>query len=215
MTSRRSWSLVGVLADHLGRPGDLLGRGVGPELERPGVHAQQRQPVAEDVVHLPGDLLAGPLLGLLGPELGLGLGPDRPVPQRQDELAPVVDEQAPADGRTLDRDPEREQQHRRGPRLRPDEDVGSAASTLSPKKAAVVLGSRWIATVSRASTIAPATTSEKIEKVISTSATPTGQRRRSHSPRQPSAPATRSAVNSQSISGCGVASSRPPMIRSP
>jgi hypothetical protein len=95
---------VGVLPDHLGRAGDLLGGGVGAELERAGVDAQQRQPVAEDVVHLPGDLVAGPLLGLLGPELGLGLGPDRPVAQRRDQLAPGVDEQAPADRGPLDGD---------------------------------------------------------------------------------------------------------------
>jgi hypothetical protein len=59
--------LVGVLPDHLGGAGDLLGGGVGAELERAGVDAQQRQSVAEDVVHLPGDLVAGALLGLLGP----------------------------------------------------------------------------------------------------------------------------------------------------
>jgi hypothetical protein len=81
--------LVGVLADHLGGAGDLLGGGVGAELERAGVDAQQRQAVAEDVVHLPGDLVAGALLGLLGPQLGLGLGPVGPVAQGQHQLAPA------------------------------------------------------------------------------------------------------------------------------
>ena len=81
--------LVGALADHLGGAGDLLGGGVGAELERAGVDAQQRQAVAEDVVHLPGDLVAGALLGLLGPQLGLGLGPVGPVAQGQHQLAPA------------------------------------------------------------------------------------------------------------------------------
>ena len=100
---------MGVLPDHLGGAGDLLGRGVGAELQGAGVDAQQRQPVAEDVVHLAGDLVTGPLLGLLGPQMGLGLGPHRAVAQRQHELAPVVDEQAPADRGALDHDAEQEQ----------------------------------------------------------------------------------------------------------
>ena len=67
MTSRRScsawWALSRIT---FGRAGDLPGGGVGTVLQRAGVHAQQRQPVAEHVMHLPGDLLAGVVLGLLG-----------------------------------------------------------------------------------------------------------------------------------------------------
>jgi hypothetical protein len=70
-----------------GRLGQLPDGGVRAELERAGVDAQQRQAVAEDVVHLPGDLVAGALLGLLGPQLGLGLGPVGPVAQGQHQLA--------------------------------------------------------------------------------------------------------------------------------
>jgi ABC-2 type transport system permease protein len=80
MTSRRSWSawwafsLITLAARATSSAG-----GAGAELERAGVDAQQRKAVAEDVVHLPGDLVAGALLGLLGPQLGLGLGPVGPV----------------------------------------------------------------------------------------------------------------------------------------
>jgi hypothetical protein len=115
--------LVGVLADHLGGAGDLGRVGVGAELQRAGVHAQQRQPVAEDVVHLPGDLVAGPLLGLLGPQVGLGLGAGRPVAQRLHEPAPVVDEQAPADRGPLDGHAEQEQQQAGHPGLGAEQDV--------------------------------------------------------------------------------------------
>jgi hypothetical protein len=124
---------VGVLADHLGRPGDLLGRGVGPELQRSGVDAQQRQPVAKDVVHLPGDLVAGPLLGLLGPELGLGLGPLGPVAQRQHQLAPVADEQAPADGGALDDQADQEHEPGREPGLWPDRRVDERCQHAQPE----------------------------------------------------------------------------------
>jgi hypothetical protein len=133
--------LVGVLADHLGGPGDLPGGGVGAELERARVDAQQRQPVAEDIVHLPGDLVAGALLGLLGPQLGLGLGPLGPVPQRQHQLAPVVDEQAPADGGGLDDHPDQEQDHRVDPRFGPDDHIdqrGQHAQPEHPRR-----GPRW------------------------------------------------------------------------
>jgi hypothetical protein len=119
--------LVGVLPDDLGGAGDLLGGRVGAELERAGMHAQQRQAVAEDVVHLPGDLVAGALLGLLGPQLGLGLGPDRPVAQRLHELAPEVDEQAPADGGALDGRADQEQQQGGGPGLRPEGHIDEPA----------------------------------------------------------------------------------------
>ena len=114
---------MGALPDHLGGAGDLLGRGVGPELQGAGVDAQQRQPVAEHVVHLAGDLVAGPLLGLLGPQVGLGLGPGRAVAQRQHELAAEVDEQAPADGGALDGQADQEQQPGGDPGLWPGHHV--------------------------------------------------------------------------------------------
>ena len=114
---------MGVLPDHLGGAGDLLGGGVGAELERAGVDAQQRQAVAEDVVHLPGDLVAGALLGLLGPQLGLGLGPVGPVAQGQHQLAAEADEQAPADGGALDDQADHEQEPGRDPGLRPEHHV--------------------------------------------------------------------------------------------
>ena len=62
--------------------------------------------------------------------------------------------------------------------------------------------------------MAPDTTSEKVENATSTRASPTGQRRRSHSPAQPSAPATTSAVNSQP-GGSVDDSRRPPITSSP
>ena len=80
--------------------------------------------------------------------------------------------------------------------------------------AIVVRGGRWMATVSVATTTAPATTSEKVENASSTRASPTGQRRRSHSPAQPSPPAITSAVNSQ-VAGMVDESRRPPITSSP
>src|SRR4029453_8577956 len=56
---------------------------------------------------------------------------------------------------------------------------------LSANTAAVVRGGRWIATVSRLSSIAPETVSEKVNSTISTRASPTGQRRRTHTPGPP------------------------------
>ena len=71
---------VGAGPDHAGRPGDLAGGRVGAELQRPGVHAQQRDPVRQHVVHLPGDPGALELPGLLDPQLLLRLGALARVP---------------------------------------------------------------------------------------------------------------------------------------
>ena len=59
--------------DHAGGIGDLIGRGVGVELERAGVHAEEREPVREHVMHLARD--PRPFAGtrLLDPLLLLGL----------------------------------------------------------------------------------------------------------------------------------------------
>ena len=78
----------------------------------------------------------------------------------------------------------------------------------------MVRGGRCTATVNSATTMAPPATSEKVERAISTRASPTGQRRRSHSPAQLSAPAITSAVSSQVGTGADV-SSCPPMTSSP
>ena len=64
--------LVGAGADHGGGARDLLGRRVGPELERAGVQAQQRDPVGEHVVHLARDARALGVAGLLDEQLLLG-----------------------------------------------------------------------------------------------------------------------------------------------
>ena len=56
ITSRRSCSAcVRAGPDHPGRPRDLRRRRVRAELQRPGVQAEQRDPVGQHVVHLPGD----------------------------------------------------------------------------------------------------------------------------------------------------------------
>ena len=84
-------------ADHAGRAGDLLRRRVGPELERAGVQAEQRDPVREHVVHLARDPRPLVLARLLDPQLLLGLGALGAVAQREHELAPRADEHAPRD----------------------------------------------------------------------------------------------------------------------
>ena len=60
-------------ADDARRLGDLLGGGVGVELERAGVQAQQRDAVGQDVVHLARDPQALGLAGLLDAQALLGL----------------------------------------------------------------------------------------------------------------------------------------------
>ncbi len=93
-------------ADDPRRAGHLRGRCVGAELQSARVHAQQRQPVGEDIVHLPGHRLPRQPLRLLGAQRGLALGPPGPFPQREDELPARSDEHPPAD--------HREQHHRTG-----------------------------------------------------------------------------------------------------
>ena len=92
-------------ADHAGGFGDLFGRGVGAELERAGVHAQQREPVGEDVVHLPRDPPALGLPGLLDAKPLLGFEPLGPLAQRADELAPRAGEEPPAERTAISRQP--------------------------------------------------------------------------------------------------------------
>jgi hypothetical protein len=58
--------------------------------------------VAEHVVHLAGDLLPGPQLGLLGEQPRFDLGPLRPIAQGLDQAAARLDDQAPRDGTALD-----------------------------------------------------------------------------------------------------------------
>ena len=81
-------------ADHRGGPGDLFRRRVGAELERAGVQAQQRDPMREDVVHLPRDPRALRVPDLLDAQLLLGLGVARALPAR---LAAPLAEHAPGD----------------------------------------------------------------------------------------------------------------------
>ena len=77
--------------------GDLLGRRVGMELERPGVQAQQRDAVGQDVVHLAGDAQPLGLARLLDAQALLGLQAVGALAQREDELALDADEEPPAD----------------------------------------------------------------------------------------------------------------------
>jgi hypothetical protein len=55
--------------------------------------------------------------------------------------------------------------------------------------------------VNSATTIAPATSSEKVDRATRVTANPTGQRRRHHSATQPSAPTTWSTSNSHAGTG--------------
>jgi hypothetical protein len=115
--------LVGARAHHAGRARDLLRRRVGAELEGARVHAQQRDPVGEHVVHLARD--AGALVGLrlLHAHLLLGLGALGALPQRQHELAPRAHEHAPRDDRRGDDHDEHHRDPHRVVVLGVDEDV--------------------------------------------------------------------------------------------
>ncbi len=96
---------MGAAPDHPGRPGHLLGGGVGAELQRPGVQAEQRDPVGQHVVHLPGDPGAFQLPGLGHPQLLLGLGPFGPLAQRQHQLPAGPHEHAPGQHQQGDHHP--------------------------------------------------------------------------------------------------------------
>lgn len=117
MISRRSWSASWALSRMTcGGPADLGGGGVRPEFERPGVHAEQGQPVGQYVVHLAGDGLPGQALGLFGAQLRLGLGAAGPFAEREDELAPGAYDHAPAEHQQDQQDPDddRGEKARRG-----------------------------------------------------------------------------------------------------
>ena len=108
MTSRSSSSAACALARMTRRGlGDLLGGGVGMELERAGVQAQQRDAVGQDVVHLARDAQALGLAGLLDAQALLGLQRARALAQREHELALDADEQPPADHDAGDQHAER------------------------------------------------------------------------------------------------------------
>ena len=83
--------LVGVLLDHVRRPGGLLGCQVRPEGERAGVHRHQRDPVRQHVVHLAGDPRALVRASLRDPQRLLALRPFRTVAQRRQQLSPGAD----------------------------------------------------------------------------------------------------------------------------
>jgi hypothetical protein len=65
--------LVCAGADHGGGARDLFGRCLRAELERTGMQAQQRDPVGEDVVHLPRNTCALAVADLFDAQLLLGL----------------------------------------------------------------------------------------------------------------------------------------------
>ena len=75
-----------VLPDGLGDPAGLLGAEVIPVGQRPGVHANQRDPVGQHIVHLPGDALAFGGLSLGDPQLLLPFGLLHLSPHRSDQL---------------------------------------------------------------------------------------------------------------------------------
>ncbi len=115
MTSRRScrarWAFSG--------PRGLLRRRVAVERQRPRVHAEQRQPVPEHVVHLPGQRLPRLVRGVLGPQRRGGLGHRGPFAQRLDQQPAAAHEQPPAEHRRVSRHQRPDQQPQRGLRRGP------------------------------------------------------------------------------------------------
>jgi hypothetical protein len=87
---------------------DLIRRSIGPKLERSGVHAEQREAMREDVVHLARNAPALGLAGLLDTELLLGFETLGPFAQGIDQLPPGTREQPPADRDRQDQEPEGE-----------------------------------------------------------------------------------------------------------
>jgi hypothetical protein len=89
LVSSRSTVILAQVVQGVGRrgPDDRGGAGyvgggrVRPELQCPGVHAEQRQPVGQHIVHLPGDAPPLGLARLFGTALLIGLQPVGPLPQ--------------------------------------------------------------------------------------------------------------------------------------
>ncbi|MCO5556220.1 hypothetical protein L7F22_009766 [Adiantum nelumboides] len=105
---------VGGVAQHPRGLADGAGGQVPAQRQRPGVHRQQRQPVSEPVVHLPGD--PAPLVGagLLLAHHALGLGAGEPLTQVVDHRAADPGQQARGHRDGLERDgPAEEHEHRR------------------------------------------------------------------------------------------------------
>ena len=120
---------------------DLLRPGRGVDLQRAGVHGDQRHLVGQDVVHLAGD--AGPLgeHRLLRPELLLLLGLRRPVAQRVHEVAAGADVRAGRrEQRGLDEpghdepDPARRAVGPPAPRRTPPPRPGSSATSTRSRR---------------------------------------------------------------------------------
>ncbi len=96
--------LAGGRAQQLGGLPDLLGRQVGPDLQRARVQRDQGDPVGEHVVHLAGDPGALGHARTVGVQTLLGLGAQRTLAQREEELTSGPDEHAPGDGGEHERD---------------------------------------------------------------------------------------------------------------
>jgi hypothetical protein len=102
--------LEGGAADDAGGAGDLGGAGLGGELQRAGVQGQQRDPVGEHVVHLPGDPFPLQSPCLLDAELLPLLGLAGPLLERAHQQAPRPHQHAPGEQRG---EQERHGHHRR------------------------------------------------------------------------------------------------------
>ena len=87
-------------AEQLGGLADLGRRQVGPDLQGPRVQRHQRDPVGEHVVHLAGDPGALGQTGLICVEALVGLGPQGPLPKREEQLAAGPHEHPPGAGRS-------------------------------------------------------------------------------------------------------------------
>ena len=185
MTSRRSCNAWCALSRMIPAALAISSAGaVGAKLQRARMHAQQRDAMGEDVVHLPGDPGAFELPGLLDEEPLLRLDPASALSQRLDQLAASTDEHPP-------RQHGREQRHQEasinsngasGSGRRNEEQ--EQATTCTAATAATTRRGRWTATVNRAISTAPLAMSEKVAGAANASATPTGHRRRHQNARQ-------------------------------
>jgi hypothetical protein len=111
---------------HRGSLGYFLGRGSGAELQSAGVNAQQREPVGQDIVHLPGDAAALGLPGRLDATFLVGLQLVCPLAERALQFAPSANVKARAEGD--DREQERRERRLNDlPRLRVDKGEHNAA----------------------------------------------------------------------------------------
>src|SRR5271165_1491555 len=164
------------------------------KFQRPGVHAEQRQPVSQHVVHLPGDAPPLGLPRLLGAAFLVGCQPLGPLPERGDQLAPGAQIQAQPNAITVSK-------NAGNPTLTISPAAGLTSGNTTP--AAAVSTTTAVrarprsreAAVQTATSPAPRASGENVFAAKASTNTAIGWARRHHSARHATAPAATSTAS--------------------